>query len=58
MDLIVEWIVAIHYNAFVTIADFLMAQAAILVGIVGWLWMAKMIYVEKERFERPKRRNI
>lgn len=56
MDLILEWIVAIHFNAYVTIRDFVLSQAAILVALLGWFWMAKMLYDEKERYNRPKRR--
>lgn len=58
MGLIMDWIVAIHYNAYVTIRDFVVAQFAIVLGVMGWLWMAKMIYQDKERLNRPKRRFI
>lgn len=56
LDLIFEWIVAIHYNAYVTVRDFVVSQAAILVALAGFLWMAKVIYEDKERYARPKRR--
>lgn len=56
MDLLFSWIVAIHYNAFITIRDFLISQLAIIIGAIGWIWMAKFIYEDKERLARPKRR--
>lgn len=58
MELILEWIVAIHYNAFVTVRDFVIAQVAIIVGLAGFLWMAKVLYEEKERYTRPRRRSL
>lgn len=58
MNLILEWIVAIHYNAYITLWEFVRMQIPILVAIIAWLWQAKMIYEEKERLARPRRRPL
>lgn len=58
MELMLEWIVAIHYNAFVTVRDFVIAQAGIMVALAGFLWMAKVLYEEKEKYTRPRRRSL